>query len=81
MSEPVRTRFGVHLIRCDDVRPGRQALDEVRKEVEEALARELLEKLAVIERKRVAVEYSGKLPYLKPQWRDRFAVDHVRYAT
>ena len=65
VSEPVRTRFGVHLIRCDDVRPGDKQLDDVRKEVEEALARELLEKLAVIERKRVAVEYTGKLPYLK----------------
>ena len=40
----------MHLIRCDAVAPGRKQLADVRREVEAALARELLDKLARTER-------------------------------
>ena len=70
VSEPVRTPFGVHLIRCDEIKPGTKKLDDVRGEVEEALGRELLEKLAQLERQHTTVEYTGKLPYFKPGTRE-----------
>ncbi len=66
MSEPVTTRFGVHLIRCDAVEPGDRQLADVREEVERALARELLEKLARFERRHTAVEYTARWPHFKP---------------
>ena len=70
VSEPVKTPFGVHLIRCDEVRPGVKRLEDVRREVEEALGRELLEKLAQIERQHTRVEFTGKIPYFRPGTRE-----------
>ncbi len=66
ISDPVQTPFGVHLIRCDEITPGDKPLKDVRKELEEALARELLEKLAQNQRAFSPVQYTGKSPYLKP---------------
>jgi parvulin-like peptidyl-prolyl isomerase len=65
-SEPVETPFGIHLIRCDAMRPGTKKLTDVRAEVEGALARELIQKIAQFERRRTPVEYSGSVPYLEP---------------
>jgi parvulin-like peptidyl-prolyl isomerase len=65
-SEPVRTRFGVHLVHCDDVRQGTLQANDVRQEVENSLGRELLEKLSAVERKRTAVEFTGAMPYFNP---------------
>ena len=70
VSEPVRTPFGIHLLRCDEIKAGDKQLKDVRKELEDALARELLEKLARAERGFTAVEYTGKTPYLKPGTRE-----------
>jgi parvulin-like peptidyl-prolyl isomerase len=70
VSEPVRTPFGVHLLRCDEIKPGDKQLKDVHKEIEEALGRELLEKLARDQRGYSVVAYTGKMPYLKPGTRD-----------
>jgi parvulin-like peptidyl-prolyl isomerase len=70
ISPPVRSPFGVHLIRCDQVRPGSKGLADVRREVEDALARELLEKLAGIERQHVPVRYTAAWPHFKPGTRE-----------
>ncbi len=70
VSPPVVTPFGVHLIRCDATRPGDRELADVRKEVEEALARELLEKLADLEREHTEVRYTGAVPHFDPGTRD-----------
>ena len=51
ISLPVVTVHGVHLIRCDDVRPGSRTWTDAREELSTALARELLEKLARHERR------------------------------
>ena len=66
VSQPVTTRFGVHLIRCDEIRPGSKQLADARSQVEQALGRELLEKLARFEQKQTPVEFTGKWPYFKP---------------
>lgn len=70
VSQPVTTRFGVHLIRCDQVKRGKRSLDDVRKEVEAALARELLEKLARLQEPHSPVEFTGAWPYFKPGTRE-----------
>jgi parvulin-like peptidyl-prolyl isomerase len=62
ISLPVRTPFGIHLIRCDEVRPGKRQLADVESEVRDAMARELLKKLAQAERNRTPVKYSDNFP-------------------
>ena len=64
ISPPVRTHFGVHLIRCDEIRPGDKKPADVEAEVREGLDRELLEKLAKEQRARTAVKYSENFPHL-----------------
>jgi parvulin-like peptidyl-prolyl isomerase len=70
VSEPVATPFGVHVIRCDEIKPGSKSLGEVRKSVEEALARELLDKLARQQQGHTAPEFTGAAPYFKPGTRE-----------
>jgi parvulin-like peptidyl-prolyl isomerase len=70
ISPPIRSPFGVHLIRCDDVRPGSKRLSDVRPEVEDALSRELLEKLAGLQRPHTPVRYTGAWPHFKPGTRE-----------
>ncbi len=65
VSRPVKTVFGIHLIRCDEIRPGSKRLSDVRREVEDALARELLDKLAETERRYTPVKYTGAIPHFK----------------
>jgi parvulin-like peptidyl-prolyl isomerase len=66
VSRPVRTAFGVHLIRCDEVKPGDRQMADVRKELDDALSHELLDKLAASERQHTSVSYTGVLPHFKP---------------
>jgi parvulin-like peptidyl-prolyl isomerase len=66
ISEPVKTSFGIHLIRCDEIKPGTKKLADVRKEVEDALSRELLEKLARIQCEHTPVDYTDVLPHFRP---------------
>ena len=56
----------MHLICCDAVTPGRKQLADVRREVEAALARELLDKLARTERGYTAVKYGAGVPHFQP---------------
>ena len=66
VSEPVKTAFGISLIHVERYKPGPKQLADVRKVIEEALARELLEKVADTERSATPVVFTGKLPYFKP---------------
>ena len=66
VSPPVVTPFGVHLIRCDEVHPGVKSLADVREEVLSGLSRELLEKLAAVERRYTPVKYTGATAYFDP---------------
>jgi parvulin-like peptidyl-prolyl isomerase len=70
VSEPVATRFGVHLIHCDQIKPGEKKWTEVRKDLEEALAQELIDRLAQLERRSTPVEFTGKGPYFRPGTRE-----------
>ena len=62
ISEPVRTRFGVHLIRCDEIQPGKRPLKDVRQEVQAALARELLDSLARYQERYTTVKFADVPP-------------------
>jgi parvulin-like peptidyl-prolyl isomerase len=66
ISPPVVTPFGVHLIRCDEVRPGTKQWTDVRPELEAAVARRLLDRLARYQRRFTPVAYTGRGPYFKP---------------
>jgi parvulin-like peptidyl-prolyl isomerase len=66
LSPPVRSRFGVHLIRCEEVKPGTKSWRDVRQELEAAAARELLAKLAQAERQHTPVEITGPIPLPSP---------------
>jgi parvulin-like peptidyl-prolyl isomerase len=70
VSPPVTTRFGVHLIRCDEIKPGSKQWTEVREELEKALARELLDRLARSQQSYTPVKFTGKAPYFKPGTRE-----------
>jgi len=65
ISPPVRTPFGVHLIRCDGIEPGRKQWTEVRDQIDRYLERELLERLALFQATRTPPQYTGRVPYLK----------------
>jgi parvulin-like peptidyl-prolyl isomerase len=67
VSPPVRDAFGVHLIRCDEIRPGKKQLADAEPEIRDALARELLEKIAAAERPHTAVKYTPSFPHLDPE--------------
>jgi parvulin-like peptidyl-prolyl isomerase len=67
ISPPVQTRFGVHLIRCEQLRPGTKTWTEARPQIEEALSRELLDKLADAERKRTKIEFTGRMAHYAPE--------------
>jgi parvulin-like peptidyl-prolyl isomerase len=66
ISPPVRSPFGVHLIRCDEVLPGAKKLPDLVGAIDQALAKELLEKISQIERRQTAVKYSDAWPHFKP---------------
>jgi parvulin-like peptidyl-prolyl isomerase len=70
VSQPVTTPFGVHLIRCEAIKPGGKRFEEVREPLEEALGRELLEKIARLERGHAPVAFTGKAPNFKPDTRE-----------
>jgi parvulin-like peptidyl-prolyl isomerase len=70
VSEPVRTRFGVSLIRSDEEEPGAAEVSDVREQIVESLGRELLEKLARLELQHTPVEFPGDFPHFKPGTRE-----------
>jgi peptidyl-prolyl cis-trans isomerase C len=70
LSQPVSTPFGVHLIRCDEIVPGSKVWTEVREQLTEALARELLGRLARVQQGYSRVEFTGKVPHFKPGTRE-----------
>jgi parvulin-like peptidyl-prolyl isomerase len=70
ISPPVRSPFGVHLIRCDEVLPGTKTVADLAEPIDEALGKELLEKLAKIERQQTPVKYTSAWPHFKPGTRE-----------
>lgn len=57
VSPPVVSKFGVHLIQVTDVRLGTKTWGDVRREVRDAAAAELYQKILATERPRAKIEY------------------------
>jgi hypothetical protein len=70
ISPPVRTPFGVNLIRCDEVVPGTKTLSDLSGPIDEALAKELLDSISQFERKQTPVKYTSAWPHFKPGTRE-----------
>lgn len=63
ISEPIVTSFGVHLIRCNEERPGEKSWEEVRDELASAVARSLFRQIVDHRRPLATIEFSGAMPY------------------
>jgi len=66
ISEAVTTRFGVHLIQCTDVKPGKNTWRDARRPLVESLSRRRFAELAQTGRKRATIKYTGAMPYFEP---------------
>lgn len=59
VSVPVRTKVGVHLIRCLEIQPGKKTWVDVRPELETAVAKYLFQWTADQERDRAKIQRTG----------------------
>jgi peptidyl-prolyl cis-trans isomerase C len=66
ISQPVASPFGVHLIRSTDIRPGGRQWTEAVNQMKTAAARDLFDQLVKKELANATVEFTGKMPYFKP---------------
>ncbi len=66
VSAPVATPFGVHLIRCTEIKPGSRTLDDVRRQVQQDVIQEGFARLAEQARQSAKVEYTTAWPHFKP---------------
>lgn len=66
VSQPVVTSFGVHLIRCLEVKAGPRTWRDARAELEPAVTQFLFGWLADRQRPASKVEYTGVLPHFRP---------------
>lgn len=67
ISEPLITKYGAHLIQVTEVRPGKKTASDARKEIEPAVRREGLERVARQMLKTTTVEFTGAAPYINPE--------------
>lgn len=66
VSEPVVSVFGVHLIKCLKITPGKAEWQDVRKELENAVTQYLFDWAAGRNRSNALIEFTGKTPHFKP---------------
>ncbi|HEX3870784.1 MAG TPA: peptidylprolyl isomerase, partial [Pirellulales bacterium] len=66
ISQPVVTYFGVHLIKCTDVKPGAKSWQDVRSDLLTPAAKDLFTRLSAELRSKSTVEFTGAVPYLDP---------------
>ena len=63
VSDPVSTNFGLHLIRCVEIKPGKKGLLDSKSEVMQSAKKFLFYRLADEHRDRVQVRYTGNWPH------------------
>ena len=66
VSPPVVTSFGVHLIKCAEVKEGKKQWTDVRDQLLPACTRYLFQWIAGRERGGATIEYTGSGPHFKP---------------
>lgn len=67
ISPPVTTQFGVHLIRCAEIKPGQKKWSDVGNQLRSAVIRRGFKKIVQNERKNAKVSFTGRGPYLDPE--------------
>lgn len=65
LSQPVETAFGTHLIRLTDVKPGTLQWTQVVPQIKALASAELLDDIALRERKTAKIEFTGLAPYFR----------------
>ncbi len=70
VSPPFPTRFGVHLIKCTEIRPGKKTWRDARKEVEPAAKSDAFRELAYKMRANTKIEYTGAIAHFNPEDRE-----------
>lgn len=63
ISPPVTDQFGVHLICCTDIKPGKKTWQDVRRSLAEAWTSQRFLELAHQRRKQVRVDFTGAVPH------------------
>jgi parvulin-like peptidyl-prolyl isomerase len=66
LSEPLTTVFGTHLIRVTDIKTGTRQWTEVIPQIKTLASTEMFSDMALQERKKAKIEFSGLTPYYKP---------------
>ncbi len=64
ISTPVATHLGVHLIKCTEVRPGKNTWRDVRKELQPAATNSVFQQIAAGMREKVEIEYTGAIAHI-----------------
>jgi peptidyl-prolyl cis-trans isomerase SurA len=66
ISQPTVTKFGVHLIHCQEVTPGKLGWRDVQEQLQKDVAIEVFQELASDARRGARVEFTGSMPYFDP---------------
>jgi len=66
VSQPVRSKFGIHLIQCVDIEPGDKSWVNVKKELTVALTKYLFDWVSDQQRKLAEIEYGQDVPHFHP---------------
>lgn len=67
ISPPVTTHLGVHLIKCTELRPGKNTWRDVRKELVPAATNSVFAQLAAGMREKAEIDYTGAMAHIDPE--------------
>ena len=65
ISPPVKTAFGVHLLKINDIKPGNATWRDVRDQLERAATRFLFERIVNSQKRNSKIEFTGNAPYFE----------------
>lgn len=63
ISQPISSNFGIHLIKCIEIKPGEKKLGEVRKEVKAAATQYLFQWVVKQQKGESRIWYSDRIPH------------------
>lgn len=65
ISQPVKTAFGVHLLKITDIKPGNATWRDVRDQLERAATRFLFDRIVNSQKGNSKIEFTGNTPYFE----------------
>jgi parvulin-like peptidyl-prolyl isomerase len=66
ISQPVVSPFGVHLIQCIDIQPGKKKWSDVRDQLRSAVIQRGFRRIVEAERPRVKIKFTGRAAHFDP---------------